>query len=282
MDFVMHKTDYLAKTAGQAFVVCNEPDGSNELLLTDRLKQLVSDSDKLSVRKMFGEQEDMSSTNPPPMNRGFVFSITYKTVLLCNTPPCLSTLDAAIKERLQFIPNGVPLIRKEPNPEKQTPAEILSTFEDESKVSTSEEKRFQDRRFLARRDITEHKAQELGRRLMFILYTNYVRRRMYHPSYALEPPARIEIEKTIQLQELTNVSMSFRRWEFFFTFFLEALFLEAPNLRKDLETGRFSQMAGRLSTSHHHVIWKICVSQHTSGLAFRVPRDSKMYRNLAA
>lgn len=53
-------TDYLAKTAGQAFVVCNEPDGSSELLLTDRLKQLVSDSDKLSVRRMFGEQEDMS------------------------------------------------------------------------------------------------------------------------------------------------------------------------------------------------------------------------------
>lgn len=81
------QTDYLAKTAGQAFVVCNEPDGSNELLLTDRIKQLVSDSDKLSVRKMFGEQEEMS--------------ITYKTVLLCNTPPCLSTLDAAIKERLR-------------------------------------------------------------------------------------------------------------------------------------------------------------------------------------
>lgn len=57
------QTDYLAKTAGQAFVVCNEPDGCNEILLTDRLKQLVSDSDKLSVRRMFGEQED-GQTDP--------------------------------------------------------------------------------------------------------------------------------------------------------------------------------------------------------------------------
>lgn len=47
-----NQTDYLAKTAGQAFVVCNEPDGSSDVLQADRIKQLISDSDHLSARHL--------------------------------------------------------------------------------------------------------------------------------------------------------------------------------------------------------------------------------------
>ena len=90
------QTDYLAKTAGQAYVVCNEPDGCNEILLTDRLKQLVSDSDKLSVRKMFGEQEDIhcksyaiflrfAMQSCPSLTKQFFFA-THLLVCRLSTP----------------------------------------------------------------------------------------------------------------------------------------------------------------------------------------------------
>lgn len=182
------QTDYLARTAGQAFVVCNEPDGSTDLIQVDRLKQLVSDSDRLSVREMYSQQKEMT--------------ITYKLIMPCNTPPGFSTLDTATRERAQFNPAGF------------TPREsrrrlpCLSTFVNETEAASTMEQQFRDRRFVARRDIDNEKTEHMGRRLMFILYTRYVTRCMWRPSYTLIPPLRIQQEKTLQLQELTV----FKKW----------------------------------------------------------------------
>lgn len=169
------QTDYLARTAGQAFVVCNEPDGSTDLIQVDRLKQLVSDSDRLSVREMYSQQKEIT--------------ITFKLLMPCNTPPGFSTLDTATRERAQFIP-------------------CLSTFVSETEAASTVEQQFRDRRFVARRDIDNEKTQHMGRRLMYILYTRYVLRCMWQPSYTLLPPLRIQQEKMLQLQELAV----FKKW----------------------------------------------------------------------
>lgn len=169
------QTDYLARTAGQAFVVCNEPDGGSDLIQVDRLKQLVSDSDRLSVREMYSQQKEMV--------------VTFKLIMPCNTPPGFSTLDTATKERTQFIP-------------------CLSTFVNEGEAASTEEQCFRDRRFVARRDLDAQTSEQLGRRLMYMLYTRYVERGMHLPSFTLRPPLRIEQEKVMQLQELTI----FRKW----------------------------------------------------------------------
>lgn len=68
-------SDYLARTHGQAICVCNEPDNSNQrpvhprsgervgatnqVLMTEKIKMMVSDSDNLSVRHLYGTTRDM-------------------------------------------------------------------------------------------------------------------------------------------------------------------------------------------------------------------------------
>lgn len=52
-------SDYLARTHGQAICVCNEPDSSTQVLMTEKVKMMVSDSDNLSVRHMYGTTRDM-------------------------------------------------------------------------------------------------------------------------------------------------------------------------------------------------------------------------------
>jgi hypothetical protein len=169
-------SDYLARTHGQAICVCNEPDSSSQVLMTEKVKMMVSDSDNLSVRHLYGTTRDMP--------------IMWKLVMLCNTPPRFSQLDAAAVERTQFVP-------------------CTSTFVGEAEAPSSEAEQYRQGRFV-RRDIPPTRQRELARRLMAMFFAAYCRHGMHRPAYALRPPARIRLESAHQLQELSVFRMYLR------------------------------------------------------------------------
>lgn len=169
-------SDYLARTHGQAICVCNEPDSSTQMLMPEKVKIMTSDSDHLAVRHLYGTTRDMP--------------ITWKLVLLCNTPPMYSQLDDASLQRTQFIPCN-------------------STFVNEADVPATEEEQYRHRRFL-RRDIPPARQKELARRLMAMFFAAYCRHGMHAPAYALRPPHRIRLESDRHFQELSVFRMYLR------------------------------------------------------------------------
>ena len=168
-------TDYLARTHGLAMCVCHEPDCGSQLILPDRVKVMTSDSDHLSVREIYGTSRDMP--------------ITFKLFMACNTAPGFSTLDAAIMERVQYIP-------------------FNSTFGSEDETPADELRQFRLRKFIARRDLSEERQLDLSKRLMGMFFAAYVRNHMERPTYTLRPPRRIRLEARMQLQEVSI----FRAW----------------------------------------------------------------------
>ena len=168
-------TDYLARTQGLAMCVCHEPDCGSQVILPDRVKAMTSDSDHLSVREIYGTSRDIP--------------ITFKLFMACNTAPGFSTLDAAIMERVQYIP-------------------FNSTFGPPEDTPADETRQFRLRKFIARRDLSEEKQLDLAKRLMGMFFTAYVRHHMERPSYSLRPPRRIQLEARMQLQEVSI----FRAW----------------------------------------------------------------------
>ena len=173
---VSSHSDYLARTHGQAICVCNEPDSSTQMLMPEKVNIMASDSDHLAVRHLYGSTRDMA--------------ITWKLVLLCNTPPMYSQLDDASLQRTQFIPCN-------------------STFMNEADVPPTEEEQYRQRRFL-RRDIPPTRQKELARRLMSMFFAAYCRHGMHSPSYALKPPQRIRLESDRHFQELSVFRMYLR------------------------------------------------------------------------
>ena len=139
-------SDYLARTHGQAICVCNEPDSSSQMLMPDKV--MTSDTDQLAVRHLYGSTRDMP--------------ITWKLLLLCNTPPPFAQLDAASVKRTQFIP-------------------FTSTFVEVDEAPSMEDTQYRLGRFL-RRDIQPSNQKELARRLMCMFFTAYCRHGMQQPT----------------------------------------------------------------------------------------------------
>ena len=146
------------------------------MLMADKVKSMTSDTDCLAVRQLYGTTREMP--------------ITWKLVLLCNTPPRYSQLDGAALERTQFVP-------------------CSSVFVPEADAPAREEDRYAQRRFV-RQDIPPARQQELAQRLMAIFYATYVSQSMHMPSYNLRPPPRILAERDRQLQELSVFRMYLR------------------------------------------------------------------------
>jgi hypothetical protein len=130
---------------------------------------MTSDTDKLSVRQIYGATRDMA--------------ITWKLVVLCNKPPVYSQLDAACLRRSQYVP-------------------FTSTFVNEDEAPATEAAQYRTGRFV-RRDLSARELQELSRRLMAMFYAAYCRHGMQSPRYALLTPRRIAMEAGQHLQELS-------------------------------------------------------------------------------
>ena len=166
-------SDYLARTHGQALCVCNEPDNSTQMLMPEKVKVMTSDSDHLVVRHLYGSTREMP--------------ITWKLVLLCNTPPAYCQLDDASVQRTQFIP-------------------CTSTFVNPEEAASTEEAQYRQGRF-PRRDVSPQRQKELARRLMYLFFCAHCHHGMNSPSYTLVPPRRIRLESDRHLQELSVFRM---------------------------------------------------------------------------
>ena len=168
-------SDYLARTNGCSVCVCHEPDTGTQKILPDRLKVMTSDSDKLAVREIYGSTREMP--------------ITWKLMMACNSVPGLASVDAATIERCQFL-------------------SFNSTFVDKHKAPQTECEQFQQRIFVANKDYSSQYVSQLGRALMGVMFTTYVRKQMHAASYTLSPPRRLRLEVYSYLHDLTQ----FRRW----------------------------------------------------------------------
>lgn len=155
------QTDYLARTQGMAVCVCNEPDLRGQVVMTDQVKSMTSDTDKLPVRRMFGPAKEMR--------------ITWKLVMACNTPPNFSNVDDAVLWRTVYVP-------------------FLSTFVPEEEAPRTQEGQFAARRFPARRQFLKGEQQALAERLMFLMYARFVRCGMHLHTYSLHVPLRMRLE----------------------------------------------------------------------------------------
>jgi hypothetical protein len=174
-------SEYLARTTGVSLCVCNEPDTSTQKLLPDKLKLFTSDSDRIPVRELYGQTREMP--------------ITWKLMMACNTPPALANCDAATVERTIFITFG-------------------STFADERNVPVCQKEQFIQRLFPANKDYKSVDIHNLGRALMMILFTNYVRRNMHSQAFFLAVPKRLRLETDqylYDMRQFKNFCYSFLR-----------------------------------------------------------------------
>ena len=179
-------SEYLARTTGVSVCVCNEPDTSTQKLLPDKLKLFTSDSDRIPVRELYGQTREMP--------------ITWKLMMACNTPPALANCDAATVERTIFIT-------------------FSSTFADARNVPKSETEQFAQRLFAATKDYTSTDIQHLGRALMMIMFTTYVRNNMHTHAYTPTVPRRLRLETEqylFDMQYFQNFCFAFLRPSTFF------------------------------------------------------------------
>ena len=167
-------SDYLYRTAGCNLAAMHEPDSATQRILPDRIKGLTSDSDEVSCRPIFGQ--------------AVTISIPWKLFLLCNTIPPLANVDAATVERIQIIP-------------------FLSTF-NSTGVPSTETDQFAARLFTANRTYNIDKVEELGRRLMAVLWATYQRHAMHSASYTLQVPQQIRLGVERYMRDLSL----FRVW----------------------------------------------------------------------